>query len=205
VAGTVATAVAASALAGRTILDRLAHEFCPFPAQLSAHLREQRFFSRLSTPAAESHATRETMLAWGRSNGSLCGCQISSRRVDSRSSGSAGWITGSSGLVIGAAVRRRRNTRLDSGSFVVVMLKVMVGPDLVTLVASQLSAWAETTVVWVGCETARHGQRYSPRGGGGARRHQVADQLCQIAGGTVQFVGPPPTPLRLRTVVASQS
>jgi hypothetical protein len=33
-AGTVAltTAIAASALAGRPILDRLAHEFCPFPA-----------------------------------------------------------------------------------------------------------------------------------------------------------------------------
>jgi hypothetical protein len=36
-------------------------------------------------------------------------------------------------LVIGAAVRRRRNTRLDPRSFVVVMLKAMVGPDLVTL------------------------------------------------------------------------
>jgi hypothetical protein len=50
VAGTVAlaTVIAASAWAGRPILDRLAHEFCPFPAELSAHLREQPFFSRLS-------------------------------------------------------------------------------------------------------------------------------------------------------------
>jgi intracellular septation protein A len=50
VAGTVAvaTAIAASALAGRPILDRLAHEFCPFPADLSACLRERRFFTRLS-------------------------------------------------------------------------------------------------------------------------------------------------------------
>jgi intracellular septation protein A len=50
VAGTVvvATAIAASALAGRPILDRLAHEFCPFPAELSTKLREQRFFARLS-------------------------------------------------------------------------------------------------------------------------------------------------------------
>jgi uncharacterized membrane protein len=50
VAGTVAlaTVIAASALAGRPVLDRLAHEFCPFPAELSSHLREQRFFSRLS-------------------------------------------------------------------------------------------------------------------------------------------------------------
>lgn len=50
VAGTVvvATVIAASALAGRPILDRLAHEFCPFPAELSTYLREQRFFARLS-------------------------------------------------------------------------------------------------------------------------------------------------------------
>jgi intracellular septation protein A len=50
VAGTVAfaTVLAASALAGRPILDRLAHEFCPFPAELSVRLREQPFFARLS-------------------------------------------------------------------------------------------------------------------------------------------------------------
>jgi uncharacterized membrane protein len=50
VAGTIAlaTVIAASALAGRPILDRLAHEFCPFPSELSARLREQRFFGRLS-------------------------------------------------------------------------------------------------------------------------------------------------------------
>ena len=54
-------------------------------------------------------------------------------RVDSRSSGSVGCITGSSGFVIAAPVRRRRNTRLEPGSFVVVMLKAMMGPDLVTL------------------------------------------------------------------------
>ena len=50
VAGTVAvaTVIAASALAGRPVLDRLAHEFCPFPAELSKRLREQRFFTRLS-------------------------------------------------------------------------------------------------------------------------------------------------------------
>ena len=50
VAGTVAlaTVIAASALAGRPVLDRLAHEFCPFPAELSDRLRKQGFFSRLS-------------------------------------------------------------------------------------------------------------------------------------------------------------
>jgi hypothetical protein len=50
VAGTVATATifAASALAGRPALDRIAHEFCPFPAELSVELRQARFFCRLS-------------------------------------------------------------------------------------------------------------------------------------------------------------
>ena len=50
VAGTVATATvfAATALAGRPVLDRLAHQFCSFPADMSARLRQARFFSRLS-------------------------------------------------------------------------------------------------------------------------------------------------------------
>lgn len=61
------------------------------------------------------------------------GVRSASRRVDSRSSASSGWITAANGFVIGAAVRRRRNIRLEPGSFVVVMLKAMVGPDLVTL------------------------------------------------------------------------
>jgi hypothetical protein len=50
VAGTlaVATVFAVTGLAGRPVLDRLAHEFCPFPSELSAWLREARFFTRLS-------------------------------------------------------------------------------------------------------------------------------------------------------------
>ena len=66
VAGTVAlaTAIAASALAGRPILDRLAHEFCPFPAELSAHLREQRFFSRLSTVWAVTYLINAVGTIW---------------------------------------------------------------------------------------------------------------------------------------------
>ena len=61
------------------------------------------------------------------------GVRSASRRVDSRSRASSGWITAANGFVIGAAVRRRRNIRLEPGSFVVVMLKAMVGPDLVSL------------------------------------------------------------------------
>lgn len=50
VAGTVATAtgIAVTALAGRPMLDRLAHEFCPLPDELSDRLRQHRFFGRLS-------------------------------------------------------------------------------------------------------------------------------------------------------------
>lgn len=50
VAGTVATATAfaTTALAGRPLLDRLAHDFCPLPEELSHRLRERRFFTRLS-------------------------------------------------------------------------------------------------------------------------------------------------------------
>lgn len=50
VAGTVviATAIAATALMGRPVLDRLAHEFCPFPEEVSSRLRTTRFFARLS-------------------------------------------------------------------------------------------------------------------------------------------------------------
>lgn len=66
VAGTVAvaTVIAASALAGRPILDRLAHEFCPFPAELSAHLREQRFFSRLSAVWAVTYLLNAVGTIW---------------------------------------------------------------------------------------------------------------------------------------------
>jgi len=50
VAGTVATAtaIAVTALAGRPMLDRIAHEFCPLPDELSDRLRQRRFFSRIS-------------------------------------------------------------------------------------------------------------------------------------------------------------
>lgn len=66
VAGTVtlATVIAASALAGRPILDRLAHEFCPFPAELSARLREQRFFGRLSVVWAATYLINAVGTIW---------------------------------------------------------------------------------------------------------------------------------------------
>lgn len=50
VAGTlvIGTAIAATALMGRPVLDRLAHEFCPFPEEVSSRLRSTGFFTRLS-------------------------------------------------------------------------------------------------------------------------------------------------------------
>ena len=66
VAGTVglATVIAASALAGRPILDRLAHEFCPFPAELSVRLREQPFFARLSAVWAVTYLINAVGTIW---------------------------------------------------------------------------------------------------------------------------------------------
>jgi hypothetical protein len=66
VAGTVAlaTVIAASALAGRPILDRLAHEFCPFPAELSARLRDQRFFSMPSAVWAVTYLINAVGTIW---------------------------------------------------------------------------------------------------------------------------------------------
>jgi hypothetical protein len=66
VAGTVAlaTVIAASALAGRPILDRLAHEFCPFPPELSARLRDLRFFSRLSAVWAVTYLINAVGTIW---------------------------------------------------------------------------------------------------------------------------------------------
>ena len=59
-----ATAIATSALAGRPMLDRLAHEFCPFPAELSARLREQQFFSRLSAVWAITYLINAVGTIW---------------------------------------------------------------------------------------------------------------------------------------------
>ena len=66
VAGTVvvATAIAATALAGRPVLDRLAHEFCPFPDELSARLRKAQFFTRLSIVWATTYLINAAATVW---------------------------------------------------------------------------------------------------------------------------------------------
>jgi hypothetical protein len=66
VAGTVAvaTAIGATAVAGRPVLDRLAHEFCPFPAELSARLRKSQFFTRLSIVWAAAYLINAAATVW---------------------------------------------------------------------------------------------------------------------------------------------
>jgi uncharacterized membrane protein len=75
VAGTVAvaTAFAATALVGRPILDRLAHEFCPFPDDLSTRLRNARFFSRLSVVWSLVYFINAAGTMWLLINSSLTG------------------------------------------------------------------------------------------------------------------------------------
>lgn len=75
VAGTVATATvfAATALAGRPVLDRLAHEFCPFPHELSTRLRKDRFFSRLSVVWSLNYVINAVGTLWLLTSSSLTG------------------------------------------------------------------------------------------------------------------------------------
>jgi intracellular septation protein A len=75
VAGTLAAAtlIALTALAGRPILDRLAHEFCPFPADLSSHLRQAGFFSRVSAVWSIAYVINACGTVWLLTNASLGG------------------------------------------------------------------------------------------------------------------------------------
>lgn len=75
VAGTIATATffAATALAGRPVLDRLAHEFCPFPHELSMRLREDRVFSRLSVVWSLNYFINAVGTVWLLTSSSLTG------------------------------------------------------------------------------------------------------------------------------------
>jgi uncharacterized membrane protein len=67
----VATVFAATALAGKPVLDRLAHEFCPFPEELSERLRGSRFFSRLSVVWATMYLANAAGTVWLLANASL--------------------------------------------------------------------------------------------------------------------------------------
>jgi hypothetical protein len=69
----VATVIALSAIAGRPILDRLAHDFCPFPTELSRKLREARFFTRLSAIWSTTYVINAVGTVWLLTNASLGG------------------------------------------------------------------------------------------------------------------------------------
>lgn len=73
VAGTiaVATVIGMTALAGRPVLDRLAHEFCPFPPELSTWLREARFFTRLSLVWSITYLINAAGTVWLLTNSSV--------------------------------------------------------------------------------------------------------------------------------------
>jgi uncharacterized membrane protein len=75
VAGTLAVAavIGVTALIGRPVLDRLAHEFCPFPPELSSRLREARFFTRLSLVWSATYLINAIGTVWLLTNTSLGG------------------------------------------------------------------------------------------------------------------------------------
>ncbi len=69
----VATLFAATAIAGRPMLDRLAHDFCDFPDELSAQLRQARFFNRLSVIWATTYTINAVGTVWLLTSASLNG------------------------------------------------------------------------------------------------------------------------------------
>jgi hypothetical protein len=73
VAGTVATATsfAVTALAGRPLLEHLAHDFVPVPAALSEQLRGNRFFSYASALWAAMYVANAAGTVWLLTNSSL--------------------------------------------------------------------------------------------------------------------------------------
>ncbi|HEY2042453.1 MAG TPA: VC0807 family protein [Jatrophihabitans sp.] len=75
VAGTVATAtaIAATALTGRPLIDRLAHDFCPFSPALSERLRENRFFHYASALWALTYFINAAGTVWLLSRSSVGG------------------------------------------------------------------------------------------------------------------------------------
>ena len=78
VAGTLAISItiAGTAAMGRPLLDRLAHEFCPFPDAVSSHLRSSRFFVRLSILWSAVYLINAAGTVWLLSTASLSGFML---------------------------------------------------------------------------------------------------------------------------------
>jgi hypothetical protein len=66
-----ATVFSVSALVKRPVLDRLAHEFCPFPAELSARLRQRHFFGWLSVVWSSAYVLDAAVTLWLLTNSSV--------------------------------------------------------------------------------------------------------------------------------------
>jgi uncharacterized membrane protein len=75
VAGTVAVATtfAATALAGRPVIERLAHDFCPLTPELSAQLRSARYFNWVSLVWTISYGINAAGTVWLLTTASLNG------------------------------------------------------------------------------------------------------------------------------------
>jgi uncharacterized membrane protein len=75
VAGTVATATAFSvtALAGRPLLDRLVHDFCPLPEALSHRLRANHYFRYVSAVWTLAYLVNAAGTVWLLSTSSIGG------------------------------------------------------------------------------------------------------------------------------------
>jgi uncharacterized membrane protein len=75
VAGTVAVATtfAATCIAGRPILERLAHDFCPITPELATHLNSARYFTWLSLVWTLSYGVNAIGTVWLLTTASLHG------------------------------------------------------------------------------------------------------------------------------------
>lgn len=75
VAGTVAVATtfAATCIAGRPILERLAHDFCPISPELATHLQSARYFTWLSLIWTLSYGVNAIGTVWLLTTASLHG------------------------------------------------------------------------------------------------------------------------------------
>lgn len=75
VAGTVAVATtfAATALAGRPVIERLAHDFCPLTPELSAQLRSAQYFNWVSLVWTVSYGINAAGTVWLLTTASLNG------------------------------------------------------------------------------------------------------------------------------------
>jgi uncharacterized membrane protein len=91
IAGTAATALvfAASALAARPLLDRMAHDFCPLPEAVSERLRAASYFRYLSLLWAVVYALNASGTLWLLTHASLGGFLMLKTVVSPMLTGSA--------------------------------------------------------------------------------------------------------------------